>query len=62
VRNRLSWKPIRFLDALDQNAETRAEIMRVAELTRAEYHNTRRRLARLLAHLHPGRRMAAKDN
>jgi hypothetical protein len=53
---------LRFLDALDQSAETRTEIMRVAGLTRAEYHNTRRRLARLLAHLHPGRRMVAEDN
>ena len=53
---------LRFLAAVEQNADTRAEIMRLAGLTRAEYHNTRRRLARLLARLAPGRYMPMKDN
>jgi len=45
----------RFLDAVEQDAATRTEIMRAARLTRAEFHNTRRRLARLLAQLRPNR-------
>src|ERR1051325_861348 len=53
---------LRFLDAPDQKAKTRVEIMKLDGLTRAEYHNTRRRVARLLAHLHADRRTPAKDN
>jgi hypothetical protein len=52
----------RFLDAIEQHASTRAEIMRVAKLTRAEYHNTRRRLARLFARLPLGERNRAREN
>jgi hypothetical protein len=64
LRERVSADPLaqRFLDAVELDATTRAEIMRVAGITRAEFHNTRRRLARLLAHLDPGRRTPAKDN
>ena len=53
---------LRFLDAIDQDATTRSEIMKVARLTRAEYHNTRRRIARYLAQLDRGRSSRAKDN
>jgi hypothetical protein len=53
---------LRFLDAFDQGAATRGEIMKVAGFTRAEYHNTRRRLARLFSKLHLDRRAPAKDN
>ena len=49
---------LRFLDALAHKPRTRAEIMKIAQLTRTEYHNTRRRLARLLAYV----RNPAKDN
>jgi hypothetical protein len=42
---------LRFLAAIEQGASTRAEIMHAAQLSRDEYHNTRRRLARLLARL-----------
>ena len=52
----------RFLDALNAGASTRAEVMRTAGLTRAEYHNTRRRIARLLAHLEPDECMPGRDN
>jgi hypothetical protein len=41
----------RFLDATDRDACTRADVMRLAGLTSAEYHNARRRLARLVAQL-----------
>ena len=53
---------LRYLDAIDAigpDATTRAEIMKVAGLTLAEYHNTRRRIARHVARLDPSR---AKDN
>jgi hypothetical protein len=53
---------LRYLDAIDAigpDATTRAEIMKAAGLTRAEYHNTRRRVARHIARLDPSR---AKDN
>lgn len=43
----------RFLDAVDQEATTRAEVMRVSGLTSSRYHNTRRRLARLITQLEP---------
>jgi heme exporter protein D len=55
----------RFLAAIEQDEQdafTRAEIMKVAGLTRAEYHNTRRRIARFLARSDRGQRMPAKDN
>ena len=53
---------LRFIDAIEQTATTRAEIMKLAGLTRTEYHNTRRRLARLLARLRTDRQTPAKDN
>lgn len=53
---------LRFLDAVDQDATTRPEIMKVAGLTRAEYHNTRRRIARLLARFDRGQSTPARDN
>lgn len=43
----------RFLDAVAQEATTRAEVMRVSGLTSSQYHNTRRRLARLITQLEP---------
>ena len=52
----------RFLDAVDANATTRVEIMKHTGLTRAEYHNTRRRLARLLAQLTPKSSSPEEDN
>jgi len=39
---------LRFLDAIELEAHTRSDIMSLAELTIADYHNTRRRLMRLL--------------
>lgn len=53
---------LRFLEAIERNAMTRPEIMRLADLTRAEYHNTRRRLARLLARLPLGQCRESKEN
>jgi hypothetical protein len=56
---------LRLLDAIgaiDQDAATRSEIMKVARLTRAEFHNTRRRIARYLARLDRGQGLRAKDN
>lgn len=54
----------RFLDAIEEGATSRSDIMRIAGLTSAEYHNTRRRLARLVAqlprHLQPGRDILAE--
>jgi hypothetical protein len=50
----------RFLDETEQDATTRRAIMRIAGLTRTEYHNTRRRLARIVAQLDAGRRAGAK--
>lgn len=42
----------RFLDAIEHDdAHTRAEVMRLAGLTSVDYHNTRRRLARLYSQL-----------
>jgi len=52
----------RFLDAIDSDATTRSEIMKVAGLTRDEYHNTRRRIARYLAQPDHGRNPRGKDN
>jgi len=52
----------RFLDATDHEATTRAQIMRLAGLTRTEYHNTRRRLARLVAQLQTRRAPSAKED
>jgi DNA-directed RNA polymerase specialized sigma24 family protein len=52
----------RFLDALDRGAGGRTEIMSLAGLTRADYHNTRRRLARLLTQLPPAQRMSTEEN
>jgi hypothetical protein len=43
----------RFLDAVDQEATTRVEVMRIGGLTSDQYHNTRRRLARLITQLEP---------
>lgn len=67
LRDFLSEDPLalRFLDAIDaidHDAPTRSEIMKVAGLTRAEYHNTRRRIARYLARLDRGQDSRAKDN
>lgn len=56
---------LRFLgaiDAIDHDAPTRSEIMKVTGLTRAEYHNTRRRIARYLARQDRGRSSRAKEN
>jgi hypothetical protein len=56
---------LRFLDAIDPNdrhATTRSEIMKAARLTRGEYHNTRRRIARYLARRGRGQSSRAKDN
>jgi hypothetical protein len=50
----------RFLDATEQDATTRREIMRIAGLTLTEYHNTRRRLARIVAQLGANRTTSAK--
>jgi hypothetical protein len=52
----------RFLDAVADDATTRTEIMKAARLTRAEYHNTRRRLARLLGGLTREGDLLEKDN
>lgn len=52
----------RFLDALDRGASGRSEIMSIAGLTRADYHNTRRRLARLLTHLPLERPASGEEN
>jgi hypothetical protein len=55
----------RFLDATDateHEVTTRAQIMRLAGLTRTEYHNTRRRLARLVAQLQTRRAPSAKED
>jgi hypothetical protein len=51
----------RFLDAIEQDATTRAEIMMLAGLTHAEYHNTRRRLARLVTQQQKRRPSAKED-
>lgn len=56
---------LRFLDAIeqdDQDAFTRAEIMKIAGLTRAEYHNTRRRIARYLARFDRDLSTPVRDN
>lgn len=56
---------LRFLDAIDAiypDEATRSEIMKVAGLTRAEHHNTRRRIARYLAQLNRGQGSRAEDN
>lgn len=56
---------LRFLDAidaLDPDATTRSEIMKLAGLTRSEYHNTRRRIGRYLARLDRARRSPERDN
>lgn len=64
IRELTSADPLatRFLDAIERNASTRSEIMRVAKLTRAEYHNTRRRLARLFARLPRGEANRTRKN
>lgn len=67
LRSIFSQDPLalRFLDAIDAidpDAVTRSEIMKVAGLTRAEYHNTRRRIARHLARPDRGSGSRAKDN
>ena len=53
---------LRFLDAVERKANTRAEIMKQAGLSRSEYHNTRRRLARLLVHPKSHGRFPAREN
>ncbi len=56
---------LRFLDAIDaidHDAPTRSEIMKVAGLTRTEYHNARRRIARYLARPDHGQSSRTKDN
>jgi len=45
----------RFLDAVRHGAVTKPQIMRLASLTHNEFSNARRRLARLVAQLTPGR-------
>jgi hypothetical protein len=52
----------RFLDAIENDAGTRAEIKRTAGLTSAEYHNTRRRLARLITQLESSSDLSAKED
>jgi hypothetical protein len=63
LRERVANDPaaLRFLAAIDQEAVTKAEILRRSGLSSASFHNTRRRLARLVrgelpAHLKPGNR------
>ena len=53
---------LRFLDAMEHDVITRAQIMRFAGLTRAEYHNTRRRLARLRTQLETRQTSSAKED
>jgi len=43
----------RFLDAIDQGAITKPQIMRLTGLTKTEFSNVRRRLARLVVQLTP---------
>jgi len=52
----------RFLNATYQGATTKAQIMRLAELTNTEYHNTRRRLARLVEQLTADRTDSTKED
>jgi hypothetical protein len=55
---------LRLLDAFADRATTKEDAMRVASMSRAEYHNARRQLARLVdqlpEHLKPRRRIWAK--
>jgi Sigma-70 region 2 len=52
----------RFLDAVDnEDATTRAQVMRITGLTSSQYHNTRRRLARLVGQLRSGRNTSTKE-
>ena len=57
---------LRYLDAVERGVVARPDLMRIAGLTRDEYHNARRRLARLVTqlpyHLQPRRAVQPKES
>lgn len=59
MRARTARDPMaqRFLNAIEQNAVSAKDVMRLARMSENDYHNTRRRLVRAFEHIH-GRKSA----